>query len=143
MSAYLKCNLKIKNEYLNALKELDGLGYEWKKHSLQIFRSFGEKHISPFVPSYNSLENDTNFNKGFDENSKNWSFQCSFEEYDEEIKFFIYKIVPLIVEEVIHLEFTYEENQRFDLCTNRSFGKILINGSNFQDESWEEKSFLN
>lgn len=38
----LRCKIKIKEEYVNALEELDKLDYEWSEHSLKEFREFGD-----------------------------------------------------------------------------------------------------
>lgn len=128
MYAGLRCKIKIKEEYVNALKELENLGYEWSKHSALEFKKFGEFDRATFIPcgclsympycweklregatSEYDTEDVDEFKRNFDEESRIWTFQCSLKNYSDEIGYFIKNIVPLITEEILHLEEYYEE----------------------------------
>ena len=49
------------------------------------------------------------FDRKFNRETGYWSFQCSLKNYEDEIEYFINKIVPLICDKVIHCEEFYEE----------------------------------
>lgn len=124
----LRCKIKIKEEYVNDLKELEATCFKWSEHSNLEFKKFGELDRASFIPlgclSYMPYcweklrEGATNkydtedvdeFKRNFDEESRIWTFQCSLKNYSDEIGYFIENIIPLIAEDIIHLEKFYEE----------------------------------
>ena len=117
----LRCKIKIKEEYVDALKELEFLNYEWSQHSMLEFKKFGEFDRATFIPCgalaympycWEKLKigkDIYDFRRNFNEESRIWTFQCSLKNYSDEIGYFIKNIVPLITEEIIHLEEFYEE----------------------------------
>lgn len=124
----LRCKIKIKEEYIDALKELISLDYEWAQHSMPEFKEFGKLDRAGFIPCgslsympycWEKLKEDAvneydtedvdEFKYNFDEKSRIWTFQCSLKNYSGEIEYFIENIVPLITENIIHLEEFYEE----------------------------------
>ena len=124
----LRCKVKIKEEYIAALKELENIDYEWSEHSIKEFRDFGELPRASFIPcgalaympgcweklkenavdKYDTEDVDE-FKRGLNEESRIWTFQCSLKDYDNEIEYFIKNIIPIISDEVYHLEKLYEE----------------------------------
>lgn len=124
----LRCKIKVKEEFISALKELKELDYEWSKHSMLEFKEFGKLDRATSIPcgalSYMphcwkklreeavdeyDTEDVDEFKRNFDEKSRIWTFQCSSTNYSNEIEHFIKDIIPLITEDIIHLEEFYEE----------------------------------
>lgn len=124
----LRCKIKIKEKYVQDLKELISLNYEWSQHYLSEFKEFGKLDRANFIPcgglhympycweklktnavNQYDTEDVDEFKHNFDEKSRTWTFQCSLKNYSGEIEYFIEKIVPLIAENIIHLEKLYEE----------------------------------
>lgn len=124
----LRCKVKIKEEYMDALKELENIDYEWSEHSMKEFRDFGELPRASFIPcgglSYMpycwkklrdnatdkyDTEDVDEFKRELNKESRIWTFQCSLKNYDDEIEYFIENIIPMIAEDVLHLEEFYEE----------------------------------
>jgi hypothetical protein len=64
------------------------------------------------------------FERNIDVETGYWTFQCSLKNYNDEIQQFFEEILPFIAEEVIHLEYYYEEWARSTFY-ELSEGKIV------------------
>jgi hypothetical protein len=128
----LRCKVIIKPEYREEFGLLHNkLGYEWAKSKFGFMREFGQLSRASFIPrgalSYmpDSWENvpkkangdydwmnatDTDgFERQFNTETGYWAFQCSLKNYEDEIENFFENVLGNIAEEVIHLEYYYEE----------------------------------
>lgn len=146
----LRCKIKIKEEFVNALKELESLSYEWSKHSMLEFKKFGELDRATSIPRgalaympycWEKLKigkDIYDFKRNFDKESRIWSFQCSLDSSDE-IEYFIKNIVPLITEDIIHLE-EYHENSVtsviYKMDKNKNIHRI-DEGYRYMDDIYE------
>lgn len=150
----LRCKIKIKEECLDIMEELQNIDYEWSEHSLQEFRDFGEVDRATFIPKgilsympycWEKLDKDIKnkfdkedveeFNRNFDKEGKIWSFQCSLKN-SATIDYFIEKIIPIVAEEIIHLEMYYEEWETsilYQMDENKNIYK-LENGLRYIDD---------
>ena len=56
------------------------------------------------------------FNRQYDANTGYWSFQCSLKNYEDTIESFL-ELVPYFIEELIHCETFYEEDEESTFYT--------------------------
>lgn len=159
----LRCRIKVKEEYVSALEELDKLDYEWSEHSLKEFREFGDVDRATFIPrgclsympdcweqlkeNHHEFKNDwekvedvEEFKRNFDNETRIWSFQCSLKNYEDTIEQFIEKIVALIAEDIIHLEELYEESALSTLYVMNSDGDIVESNESYRYLDYNEVS---
>lgn len=121
----------IKEEYTEVIETMMGEGLNWEElyvryPQYEFLNEFGKISRSHFIP-YGSLaympetwesgeypnEIPTDgFDTKFDNNARVWSFQCSLKNYEDEIGLFFKIVLPVITEEIIHLEYYYEEWNR-------------------------------
>ena len=80
-------------------------------------KEFIKKSRSSWIPFGSSCdympdswtENDDGFECNFDESSGWFSFACALKSYNDEVYFFVEKIVPILCSSVLHCEILYEE----------------------------------
>lgn len=126
---------------------------KWDESSDQLFRLFGRFHRASFIPlgalCYMPKEWETElkpsqtisfegylyekhhaatdgFERSYDPKTGYWSFQCSLKNYQNEIEAW-FKILPYFVEEIVHLEYYYEESSYSQLYTIKDDSLVMIN----------------
>lgn len=124
----LRCKVIIKPEYREEMKYLHEIDYEWEDSNLDFMKEYAEGDgRATFIPrgslSYmpDAWEEDPRslfspatdgFDRKFDPETGLWTFQCSLKNYDDTIENFLDNVLSRITEEVIHLEYYYEEWSR-------------------------------
>ncbi|MHB0943297.1 hypothetical protein ACYCSU_16740 [Paenibacillus sp. ALE1] len=127
----MRCKVVIKPEYREELEFLHNESqYEWSESNYSFMQEFGKLYRATFIPcgvlSYmpDSWEDSNEcatdgFERTFDKKTGYWTFQCSLKNYDNEIEIFFENVLSKIAEQVIHLEYFYEEWEKsvlFDLA---------------------------
>ena len=90
---------------------------DWESCETPILKEFSKKSRSSWIPFGSSCdympdswtENDDGFECNFDESSGWFSFACALKSYNDEVYFFVEKIVPILCSSVLHCEILYEE----------------------------------
>jgi hypothetical protein len=112
------------------------LEYEWNLSRIDFLSEYGKYSRAAFIPrgslSYmpdewddtplksegerdwiNSTPTD-GFNRVYDKETGYWSFQCSLKNYERTIEYFFENVLGKIAENIVHLEYYYEEWTRSD-----------------------------
>ncbi|MCY9737510.1 hypothetical protein M5X17_27795 [Paenibacillus alvei] len=140
----LRCKVIIKPEYKEEFELMHSINYEWDESNLDFLREYGQYSRATFIPrgslsympdSWEVVPLDANgrrqcmygtptdgFDRTFDKDTGLWSFQCSLKNYDSTIEYFFDNVLCKVTEQVIHLEYYYEEAYRstfYDLVDGR------------------------
>lgn len=129
----IRCKVIIKPEYRDEFEFLNSpdIQYEWEESNLDFLKEYGKYSRATFIPrgslsympdsweivpkkengdyDWFRAEATDGFDRSFDKETGLWSFQCSLKNYDNTIEHFFENILPEITEEIIHLEYYYEE----------------------------------
>jgi len=118
----LRCKVIIKPEYIVEFVRLHSkeVYYDWSTSNIDFLKEYYEYPRADWVPngclSYMPVEWEDSEKKatdGFDTKFESetglWSFQCSLKNYDDTIEYFFEHVLSKVTQEVIHLEYYYEE----------------------------------
>jgi hypothetical protein len=82
------------------------------------------------------------FERYFNENTGLLCFQCSLKNYDDTIEYFLEKVIPVICDKTIHVEYLYEE---FDVSILYELinDKIIDTNKGISYSSYNDEEYIN
>lgn len=112
----------IKEEYRKDIKKMLIDGGNWnncRDEELKKFDDISRSSLIPFggldyTPDCWETDDDKDadgFERYFNDETGLLCFQCSLKNYERTIEYFIYNIMPIICDELIHCEKLYEEDE--------------------------------
>ena len=143
----VRCKVIIKPEYREEFDHLHNeLSYEWSESNYEFLREYGDYSRATFIPKgslsympdsweyipkkedgsrdWMNAQDLDGFDRKFDKETGLWTFQCSLKNYEDTIEYFFENVLSKVAQEVIHLEYYYEEwveSDLYELCD----GKIV------------------
>lgn len=124
----LRAKVIIKKEYRDIINQLMNEGKRWEnlRNAPEFVETYSRYSRANFVPfgalcympdswekaPYNQWNEGVatqGFEASFNNETGYWSFQCSLKNYDKTIEYFFENVLSEIIENVIHLEYFYEE----------------------------------
>ena len=139
----VRCKVIIKKEHRDEMNRLhDELNYMWDESTLDFMKEYGDYSRATFIPrgclcympdswekepydKYGDGVPSDGFETNFDFDCGLWSFQCSLKNYDSTIEYFIENVLSKIVEDIIHFEVFYEEDEYSTLYELKN-GEIIV-----------------
>lgn len=144
----VRCKVIIKPEYRDEIERLSKDHYNWADSKIDFMKEYGQDYRATFIPlgalAYmpNSWEIDgratDDFERSFNKEIGLWTFQCSLKNYEHTIEHFFEDVLAKIAQEIIHLEYYYEEwisSWMYDLKGN----KIVRSGIGIKYNFYEEE----
>lgn len=150
MGLYTSLRFKgiVKLEFRDEIKSIAFTGY-WNKSNDDEFRKFG-KYPRAYAIPYRTLECECvpddwryvgnisdrcsydGFKDSYDEQTGQWSFQCSLKDYDKTIEKFI-KLIPYFIESADMIEVYYEASGYLEKYILENNTVVLVENDN-EDE---------
>ncbi|MGJ0846499.1 hypothetical protein ACR77J_07415 [Tissierella praeacuta] len=131
----------VKPEFRQDFEDI-ALNGEWEESNIKEFREFGDRFDRAssipcgslsYMPDewewyndkfkeyssewFDSAEATDGFERTYNKDTGYWTFQCSLKNYESEIENW-FKLIPLFIEKIEHLEYFYEEweySSRYDI----------------------------
>ena len=146
----LRAKVLVREEYSKAIEELhenDHDVFGWRNISssfpnLKEWKEYSRHRFIPFASPYYLPDDWTLIGKKnsyYDKESRIWEFSCSLKNYEEEIDFFVKKILLLVVDRVFYCQSLYEEDSEpIDLMEiyGSKFTKQVFISSSLNNTLW-------
>lgn len=151
----LRFKAVIKEKYCEPIKDMIENQLSWedivnKYPEFSFAKKYSEYNRADFIPygslaympdEWESEKGKLEFERRFDETTRMLIFQCSLKNYEYTIEKFLKEIVTVIVEDVVHIEYYYEEDKYGYLYTLKD-GKVVETGEKIDYKHWMNDEYL-